>query len=164
MGADIHIFRERKINGVWETDSEYEGGEDYGYVDTNISISRYYLMFGVLSNVRVDNPYPKIKSPAIDRGFPGDIAEIHKNVLEDADYHSHGYLYVSELKKIIEELKPYRTEALLGMHKDNKYATSYYLEYANESLKSLLTQVTNDGYFAGCDEATEARILIAYDN
>ncbi len=164
MGADIHIFRERKINGVWETDSKYVDDEGYEYVESEISISRNYPMFGLLSNVRITKPYPSIKSPAVDRGFPDDIAEAHTYLVGDEDLHSHGCLYISELKQLIEDLKPCRTQALLGINKDNGFMTTDYLDYVEGGLKSLLNQASMSDYFAGCDESTEARILIAYDS
>jgi hypothetical protein len=102
IGCDIHSFYECKIKGRWV----YIGG---------ISVSRNYLLFSVLANVRNYEGIECVSGEA--KGLPNDISrktlyamngrtgaltEDLQKVMEeetnDSDHHSHSYLDWRELE------------------------------------------------------------------
>lgn len=87
MGADIHIFIERKDFG-----SNYW----YGFGD-NIHAERSYTMFGAIAGVRSDEVTP-ISEP---RGFPPDYNQGDKDEKDKYDFHSWTYLTPNELEVAI---------------------------------------------------------------
>ena len=97
------MYRERRINGVWETDTLKEGNDPSAptYFDFESGMrtgGRNYFLFALLSGVRQYGPMA-LKPPAEDRGWPEDAHEIHTACNEqwDSDAHSHGYLDMAEL-------------------------------------------------------------------
>ncbi|WJN64567.1 hypothetical protein Erwinia_phage_Pastis_00016 [Erwinia phage Pastis] len=162
MGCDIHVYRERRVNGVWETDTTRECESEPGASDPYYSyesgvgyVSRCYPMFAALSGVREYDRIRRIQPPAEDRGFPEDAAETHKLCSEqwDSDGHSHGWLDMAELDALIEE---YFQAPVL-------HEGSEYFEYAHASLVDLRTQAYSKGYFDGL-APEDCRILFFYDN
>ena len=87
MGADIHIFIERK-----DSDNNYW----YGFGD-NIHAERSYSMFGAIAGVRSDEVTP-ISEP---RGFPPDYSAYDKGIKDEYAFHSWTYLTPNELELAI---------------------------------------------------------------
>lgn len=107
MGADIHSFAEKKINGKWirieeEVFHEYDDNytsEPFGW--------RSYAVFGFLADVRNYSHSPVISEP---RGLPDDSEYLNQFAYEDYgtsytnrqdiegwEYHSMSWLLLSEL-------------------------------------------------------------------
>lgn len=109
MGCDIHCYKEKQINGVWETADEWVA-YDYGDDDKGVEVpyekrytGRNYKLFGLLSKgVRSEHPFSF--EP---RGLPFNLcAEIaSKSGRMGVDGHSHSYLYLHELKDMQSFLK-----------------------------------------------------------
>lgn len=109
MGCDIHLYKEKQVDGQWVTADVWEE-YDYGDDDKGIEVSwdnrytgRNYNLFGLLSKgVRRDLPFGFAQ-----RGMPynscKEIAEMSEKW--EADGHSHNYLYLHELKDMREFLK-----------------------------------------------------------
>jgi len=154
MGCDIHVYRERRIDGIWETDTLVEKEDDtYSSYESGVGyVSRSYVMFGALSGVRSDSP---IKPPAEDRGFPEDATDINQACSDqmDADGHSHGWLDMAELSKLIRD-----HEEAIVLYEDHEFS-----EYAQVNLRDLQEQAGKGDYFAGL-APEDCRILFFYDN
>lgn len=174
MGCDIHIYRERKVNGNWETSTtetveHYGEGEEYTSISNGIDsfeegvtryVGRNYGLFSFLSGVRSYGD-PWFMDPiAEDRGFPEDICQINKQLLNDGDLHSHGYITIAELHDLIQETKTEIIKSSVGASTLNGERTRFLLE----GLNNLLETVNWDNYFEGLDPESECRILICYDN
>lgn len=109
MGCDIHLYKEKLIDGKWVTADEWEA-YDYGDDEKGMEVpwekrftDRNYQLFGLLSKgVRSDHPF----SFQV-RGMPFDVCEEVKKVVEswDVDGHNHNYLYLHELKSMLAFLK-----------------------------------------------------------
>lgn len=108
MGADIHIFIERK-----DPESNYW----YGFGD-NIHAERSYTMFGAIAGVRDDEVEP-ISEP---RGFPPDYGQGDKDEKDKYDFHSWTYLTPNELEMAIQRV----TELYA---KDENYDNDDYLNF-----------------------------------
>lgn len=106
MGADIHLFLERKMkSGNWACVSNldrivrFEGLDgvqptsnlNYGYFKLS---SRNYAFFGALASVRGDGEEP--------RGLPLDVSDIVGEESEGwaMDGHSHSWMYADEFISI----------------------------------------------------------------
>lgn len=101
MGCDIHLYKEKNVNGKWLTADEWET-EDYGDGEKWTDVpwkkrftGRNYNLFGLLSKgVRrhIDFGFEP-------RGIPFDVSnEVgEKSKSYDCDGHSHSYLYLHEL-------------------------------------------------------------------
>lgn len=159
MGCDIHIFRERKVNGDWETDTkkvQYNYNDDSA-VDYNsgvVHVGRNYLLFSILSGVRAYVDLP-IAPPAENRGIPEDISDINLDCCNywGEDAHSHGWLNMAELDKLI---KDYEQAPVL-------YENTPYAEDALHNLVYLKRRVTEADYFKNLPPE-DCRIIIFYDN
>ena len=130
MGCDIHIYRERKVNGNWETSTtetvkHYGEGEEYTSVSNGIEsfeegtaryVSRHYGLFSFLSGVRSYGESWFMDPIAEDRGFPEDICQVNKQLLDDPDLHSHGYVTLAELLELIQETKTELTKSSIGAY------------------------------------------------
>ena len=83
MGCDIHLHTEVKINGKWH---------HYGCP----SVSRSYLVFSKMANVRNNHGVDPIAEP---RGIPSDATELTKFDCErwGCDGHSHSWLSAEEI-------------------------------------------------------------------
>lgn len=108
MGCDIHIYREKRVNGAWVTADRWEE-YDYGDGEKGIEVpwqesftDRNYNLFGLLSaGVRSEYAFSFTA-----RGIPFNAC---KEVAEcsarwGVDGHSHSYLYLHELKDMREYL------------------------------------------------------------
>lgn len=103
MGCDIHIFREKLVNGQWVsadqwTEEKYEGEDSYWSHD-EIGGDRNYAMFSVLARVRCAEP-PDISFCA--KGLPlrtsTEVARESERL--GGDGHSHSHLYLFELEEL----------------------------------------------------------------
>lgn len=109
MGCDIHLYREKQVNGQWVTADIWEqndGGDGGVYFEVPWQkkfTDRNYKLFGLLSKgVRADYPFS-----FEERGLPFNACkEVADNSERwDGDGHSHSYLYLHELKDMREFLK-----------------------------------------------------------
>ena len=103
MGCDIHVYVEKRNRdaGKWEHEKTpafiaqklIEGDEDF-YYENDINVRRNYELFGILANVRYEQP----KGGIPPRGFPGDASDWITAAYEDMDGggHSHSYLTLEE--------------------------------------------------------------------
>lgn len=103
MGCDIHLYKEKKVDGKWVTDDK-TWGFNYGDPEPdeveNVKweendVGRDYALFGFLAKgVRKDVPYG---FPP--RGLPKNVSEPVSKQSDswDVDGHSHSYLYLFEL-------------------------------------------------------------------
>lgn len=109
MGCDIHMFKEKLVDGKWVSADEwvaYDYGDDEKGVEvpfTKRFTERNYQLFGLLSKgVRCDHPYAFAP-----RGIPFDccpeVAADYKRW--DCDAHSANFLFLPELKAMREHLK-----------------------------------------------------------
>lgn len=106
MGADIHLFSEKKktVNGVqkwvnadyWKI-NPYFGDDEYEPELEIVSIyrNRNYSLFSILAGVRGND---EICPP---RGLPEDVSDIVKKESDrwDSDGHSHSYFTLAELRE-----------------------------------------------------------------
>ena len=96
MGCDIHLYKEKKIDGVWVTADEGWEYDEFGILDIPWEQNypgRDYDLYGFLSaGVRADHKYAFSA-----RGIPFNAC---KNVVcaNSIDGHSASYLGLSELK------------------------------------------------------------------
>jgi hypothetical protein len=118
MGCDIHLYKEKLVNGKWLTADEWETDDD-GHKSVPWKkrfTDRNYNLFGLLcKGVRSDHEF------SFDpRGIPFDACEEIKDESESwaSDEHSHSYLYVSELKRMDEYLKSVTIKVSGMKHKD----------------------------------------------
>lgn len=108
MGADIHMYVEKKKDGEWKgvlgpdpyADFKNEGFVDW--VDSWIYKGRNYELFALLADVRNDGSIEPIENP---RNLPEDITDFVNRHAEnwEADGHSHSYFYLSDLLTIEEK-------------------------------------------------------------
>ena len=100
MGCDIHMYKEKRVNGEWVTADEwtpdrYEEGRLEVQWEKQFT-ERNYDLFGALSEgVRSEHPY-SFKA----RGIPFDACAEIKQESEGwgVDGHSHSYLFLHEIK------------------------------------------------------------------
>lgn len=114
MGCDIHLYREKCVDGKWLTADEWQA-YDYGDNEKGIEVpwtkrftDRNYDLFGLLADgVRRSHPFSF--EP---RGLPFDPC---KEIAGEADRwgddgHSHSYLFLHELKAMARFIE---TEAIV---------------------------------------------------
>ncbi|CQR51434.1 hypothetical protein [Paenibacillus riograndensis] len=123
MGCDIHLFVEKRINGVWQVErgvNEPEIEEVRGFIDKSkergessaywerlleelrqgtmdyIYDGRHYLLFEVLAGVRAAHDLKPVSNP---KGLPEDISPEAGESAESwgGDGHSHSWLTAAEL-------------------------------------------------------------------
>lgn len=109
MGCDIHLYKEKQVNGVWVTADAWEA-YDYGENEKGIEVpwknrftDRNYELFGLLSNgVRTEHEFSF--EP---RGIPFNACKefADKSERYGEDGHSHSYLYLHELKDMLLHLE-----------------------------------------------------------
>ena len=109
MGCDIHMYKEKRVNGKWLTADEWES-YDYGDDEKGRGVpwqkrftARNYELFGLLAKgVRREHPFSF--EP---RGMPFNACEEVQRSSEgwDSDGHNHSYLYLHELRDMAEFLK-----------------------------------------------------------
>ena len=104
MGCDIHLYKEKQINGKWVAADEWVDGDDGQEVDWRKQFhGRNYKLFGLLCRgVRTEHAL-SFKA----RGMPTDACpEVAGKAAQwDCDGHNHSYLYVHELRSLLETLK-----------------------------------------------------------
>lgn len=116
MGCDIHLYKERRVNGAWVTadegwkDEYGEGVEDVPW--RGRFTTRDYNLFGFLAKgVRSEHEFSFMP-----RGLPinacPQVATVARAWGEDG--HSHSYLTISELKECWDALQD-KTVTVSGM-------------------------------------------------
>ena len=125
MGCDIHLYKEKLVDGRWMTADEWVS-EEYGDGESTTKLlyvpyekrftERNYQLFGLLSDgVRSSHPFSF--EP---RGVPNDVSPEVLDMIEhwDCDGHSHSYLGLQELKDMLVRLD-HLTITINGMkHRD----------------------------------------------
>lgn len=114
MGCDIHLYREKYVNGKWQTADYWVSEDDYTRVpyEKRAYKGRNYSLFGLLSSgVRADFTF---SFPP--RGMPFNASHEVAKAAGDwgSDGHSHSYLYLFELRQLAEFLKS-KTIPISGM-------------------------------------------------
>ena len=113
MGADIHVFLEKKttINkesiwvniDYWQKNPYYDGVDEYEreYEHVPVYTGRNYELFNILAGVRGSGD-GMIEEP---RGLPGNVSETTKEESDrwSLDGHSHSYFTLFELKEFLEK-------------------------------------------------------------
>lgn len=109
MGCDIHLYKEKQIDGKWVTADEwtpYDYGEDEKGIEVewkNRFTDRNYELFGLLcKGVRSEHALSLSA-----RGIPFDASPevLQTSERYGCDGHNHSYLYVHELRSLVEALK-----------------------------------------------------------
>lgn len=117
MGCDIHAYREKQVNGQWVTADEWdtEDPEDIHVpYQKRAYRGRDYELFGLLADgVRSSHTF-SFKA----RGLPNDVSpEVKANAEAwGVDGHNHSYIYLNELKALIENLKNFSVNFEGMMH------------------------------------------------
>jgi len=109
MGCDIHLYKEKQVDGKWLTADEWTS-YDYGDDEKGIEVEwkkrftdRNYELFGLLcKGVRSEHA---LSFSA--RGIPFDASPevLQTSERYGCDGHNHSYLYVHELRSLVEALK-----------------------------------------------------------
>lgn len=108
MGCDIHLYVEKKVDGVWVSADEWKSDEDGRMIvpyEKEFYNDRNYDLFAILANVRNGRGFAGCYTgegfnPIADpRGIPDDVCEAVKFEYDawDGDGHSHSYFTVKEL-------------------------------------------------------------------
>lgn len=166
MGADIHLFLERKMkSGNWACVTNFDStvhlhGLDgaqgtsslnYGYYKLG---QRNYALFGALASVRGDGLEP--------RGLPVDVSEIVEEESESwsMDGHSHSWMYADEFISIYKQVwhDPDDDEPLDEYHqmllKDGK----------DVAVAEFLHKMCNPLVMNDEDKAEDYRFVFWFDN
>lgn len=105
MGCDIHLYKEKLVNGVWVTADVWEA-YDYGDDEKGIEVNwnnqfrdRNYNLFGLLSK-GVRHEFDMSYEP---RGLPFNISDEVDSRLNEDD-HGHSYLYLFELQELMQHI------------------------------------------------------------
>lgn len=115
MGCDIHLYKEKKVNGQWVTADDWglSNWADEGEVCKSDNYpGRNYATFGALSKgVRFEVPFGF--EP---RGMPFNACDkvTQEKELWGCDGHSHSYISLSELREFAEFIKT-ETLSVSGM-------------------------------------------------
>lgn len=101
MGCDIHLFVEKRENGVWVPVDNWKPSEDYpGSLDVDYEEGFYhgrcYTLFSVLADVRNESGKYRIKPICEPKGLPDDVTEPVK-ACWDCDGHSHSWHTLADL-------------------------------------------------------------------
>lgn len=129
MGCDIHLYKEKLVEGRWTEADEWTENEYYaraiaaGEEDTNEPrlvvdwkkrfTARNYALFGFLSDgVRESHPFSFAP-----RGFPGDASPLVKACYEmwGVDAHSASHLTVAQLREAMETTVRTKTIRVAGL-------------------------------------------------
>jgi len=109
MGADIHFYVEKKVDGKWriQGDVSREVEDDYTHINVNsvFSSDRCYNSFAILADVRNGRGFAGIKTGegfnpiSAPRGIPKDASDEYKEIVEQwgVDGHSHSYHTLRQL-------------------------------------------------------------------
>lgn len=105
MGCDIHIYREKLVDGQWLTADNWKPREhDEGLSHDEVGGGRNYALFYCLAGVRpCGSEHPFSFTP---RGMPIVLsAEVQRERERwDGDGHSHSFLYLHELEELLSVL------------------------------------------------------------
>ena len=106
MGCDIHLYVEKRIDGKWIAQGNFERDED-GYTQDgdNYYDGRNYDLFAILADVRNGRGFAGVKTGdgfnpiAAPKGLPEDVSDEIKGISDswDIDGHSHSFFTVREL-------------------------------------------------------------------
>lgn len=101
MGCDIHLYREKNVEGKWLAADKWSNDDGYPSVkyEDQYFTDRNYQLFGLLARgVREEHDFSFAK-----RGLPFDACEEIKRCSDNwgCDGHSHSYLFLHELKAIL---------------------------------------------------------------
>ena len=109
MGCDIHMFIEwrEESEDKWQLDRHHVeivddcgNGETHTYLKEVSATGRWYWLFGILAEVRVETPF-RWKQ----RGLPEDVSDkLSKHIADDPDLHSHSWLTPKEFKESLRKL------------------------------------------------------------
>lgn len=131
MGCDIHLYREKHVDGKWLAADKWSKDEDGDYLrvdyDDQYFTDRNYQLFGLLAKgVRSEHEFSF--EP---RGIPFDACEEIQNSSVDwgCDGHTHSYLFLHELKAVLAFTKSQKIQ-VSGMKDASE------LEKLNESVAS----------------------------
>lgn len=102
MGCDIHLYVERRVNGVWESADMWIIEPDYGDdivevpYESKFYKGRNYHLFAVLADVRNYLDLPSISNP---RGLPDDITENPRRISDSEPefFHTRSWLTLAEI-------------------------------------------------------------------
>lgn len=100
MGCDIHLYVERRVNGVWESadtwtvDPLWPDERPDVDLDDQYYLHRNYYLFDILANVRNVLNVAPIAEP---KGLPSDISDPVRRVSDEPDWHSHSWLTLTEI-------------------------------------------------------------------
>ena len=102
MGCDIHLYREKKVNGKWVTADE-GWNDEYGNGVLDVPwesrfTDRDYDLFGFLAGVRSE-PEFRFKEKGLPLILCDEVALLIKEYGEDG--HSHSHLYLHELEEAV---------------------------------------------------------------
>lgn len=116
MGADIHTYAEKRVNGKWESISvmdpeEAEEEDPWLEKSGRITNGRDYLLFGLLSGVRYNWGFQVI--PENQMCFPEDASEpvSEQWKREEGDAHTEGWL---EWQTLMDAQKKINVLLLIG--------------------------------------------------
>ena len=125
MGCDIHLYKEKLVDGKWVTADEWEP-YDYGDDDKGIEVpwkkrftDRNYNLFGALAKgVRCEHPFSFAP-----RGMPMQSSPEYRETLDKwgVDGHNTSYLYLHELRELREFCKTSMI-SISGMKDHNELA------------------------------------------
>lgn len=107
MGCDIHIYREKLIDGQWVTADTWRpcNWDDTALIHDEIGGDRNYALFYCLAGVRQNGDgHPFRFAP---RGMPITASAEVLGECEtwDRDGHSHSFLYLHELEELLSVLE-----------------------------------------------------------
>lgn len=116
MGCDIHLFKEKKVNGQWVTADDWSNEEGELYCESSNYSDRNYNLFGFLSKGVRRNHEKSFNA----KGMPSDASDEVKKCCESwgGDGHSHNYLTMEELKSASRMVKHDKMKISGKMHLD----------------------------------------------
>jgi len=122
MGCDIHMHREKRVDGKWLTADEWvnEYGDGLSIPFAKRFHERNYNLFAVLAGVRERETPVFTFAP---RGMPVSLSAEVSAAAEawGGDGHSHSYLYLHELQDLAALLSS-RTQTISGMKNRDELA------------------------------------------
>jgi hypothetical protein len=164
MGADIHIYAERKLkDGTWAMCKQYNSMSDKAFAVEEVSstdrmfhraCSRNYSFFAALAGVRGVGPDP--------RGLPEDASPLVKEESDgwDSDGHSHSWYSAEEFVPIFMDhhmTEKERTE-LVAKKLEAKYAVDLTADVLDNYLGIYLP------YRDGEEDTSCIRFVFWFDN
>ena len=164
MGADIHLFVERKMpSGNWEFMASLDHGVrakglwsgnmiDFGMAFYKVA-NRNYTLFGQLASVRGGGREP--------RGLPNDVSEMVQMFADgwEGDGHSHSWLYADEFAddyygvQSVEDDEPMTDYHQNTLKVDKNYAVLEFLQ-----------EMCNVAGVGDSTQANEFRFVFWFDN